>query len=374
MNLPVYFDHASTTPLRTEVLEAMMPFLTMYFGNASSRHHAYGWLAEEAIQNAINQIKTSLKANDKQLIFTSGATEAINTVLFGFASKNPKGHIVSLKTEHKATLACLEKLKKNGYLITYLPVNSQGNFEINDLKDAIKLHNCPVLFSLVWVNNETGLIHPISEIAALKSAYTFEIHVDASQAVGKIPMDLNLLSLDYFTYSAHKIYGPKGVGGIIAKNRIEKLIHGGGQQAEQRGGTLNTAAIVGFAKATQLATEETEAFLAHTQELQGILENTLKKDAEKFYIHANNSLRVSNISSIAVKNTDSEMLIQQLAHKFAITNGSACNAASTLPSHVLKAMNFSDAEAYSTIRVSFGWSNSSKQVVEFVELLTNSPN
>ena len=369
MILPAYFDHAATTPLLPEVLNAMMPYLTESYGNASSRHHAYGWLVEAAIEDSKTQILSCFQATNAQIVFTSGATEAINTVLFGFANKNPKGQIISLKTEHKATLACLDNLEEKGYQVSYLPVDQDGNFDFIDLEKTINAHPGLTLFSFLWVNNETGLVHPIEKIAALKANLSFEMHVDASQAVGKMPIQFKKLGIDYLTYSAHKIYGPKGIGAILSKNRISKMMFGGGQQSDQRGGTLNTPAIVGLAAATQIATDKIAAYIMHTGSLQTLFENALQEHLDVFQIHSKTSQRVSNITSLAISGTDSELILRQLAPKFALANGSACNAASTLPSHVLKAMGFSDEHAYSTIRISFGWQNTEEQVDEFVKMI-----
>jgi cysteine desulfurase len=369
LKLPVYFDHAATTPNLPEVMEAMMPYFTTHYGNASSRHHAYGWLAEEAIDESRSKISQSLNCESKQIIFTSGATEAINTVLFSFADLHPKGHIISLHTEHKATLECLNRLEKNGISISYLKVTSNGELDLLELENLIKSIKEPVLLSLLWANNETGLLHPIDEILALKKQYDFQIHVDASQAVGKISINLKELNLEYFTYSAHKIYGPKGIGALITKNPISKRIFGGSQQRDQRGGTLNTPLIVGMGEATKLAIFNQEKFNAHTQNLQNTLENGLKNHQECFSINSVEVQRVSNISNIAIKDHDSETLIQKLSNKFALSNGSACNAASTFPSHVLKAMGQTNQEAFSAIRISFGWENNVEQVLDFVEIL-----
>jgi cysteine desulfurase len=360
-------DHAATTPLLPEVLEAMLPYFTTHFGNASSRHHAYGWLAEEALENARNQISTAFKTDKKSIIFTSGATESINAVLFNFAKKNPKGCIISCKTEHKATLDCLEELESKDYSVKYLPINNAGEIDIEILKTELKNCTKKVLISLLWVNNETGIVHRIEHISALKKEFQFELHVDASQAVGKIPIDLKNVSIDYLTYSGHKIYGPKGIGILIVQNEIYKMIFGGSQQRNQRAGTLNMPAIVGIGIATELAFAHIEKYNTHTKALQTILEKGLGGISTEIKVNAGTANRVSNICNIAFAGQDSETLIQKLANKFAISNGSACNAASTLPSHVLKAMGQSDSEAFSAIRLSFGWENTEVDILDFIE-------
>jgi cysteine desulfurase len=367
LKLPVYFDHAATTPILPEVLDMMMPYFTTHYGNASSRHHAFGWLSEEAISEAKTTISQSLACDSNHIIFTSGATEAINTVLFGFADVNPSGHIISLQTEHKATLECLDQLEKTGFSVSYLKVNSNGELNLNELENLIKSIKKPVLLSLLWVNNETGLVHPIDEITELKKRLNFQLHLDATQAVGKILINLTALDIDYFTYSAHKIYGPKGIGALIAKKEISKRIFGGSQQRNQRGGTLNTPLVVGMAKATELAFQNLKKYINHTSFLQKTLENALLGRPECFSVNSNGANRISNISNIAILGQDSESLIQKISHQYAISNGSACNAANTLPSHVLKAMGQADQEAFSAIRLSFGWENTENQVLDFVE-------
>jgi cysteine desulfurase len=362
-------DHAATTPLLREVLESMLPFFTTHFGNASSRHHAYGWLAEEALENARNQISTAFETDKKSILFTSGATESINAVLFSFAKKNPKGYIISCKTEHKATLDCLEELESKGYSVKYLPVNNAGEIDVDFLKTTLISSKGATLLSLLWVNNETGLIHPIENISALKKELNFDLHIDASQAIGKISIDLKNLEIDYLTYSGHKIYGPKGIGVLIAQKEIQKMIFGGSQQRNQRAGTLNIPAIVGIGKATELAFVNIEKYNSHTKALQEHLENGMKSIAAAIKVNSETANRVSNISNLAFEGHDSETLIQKLANKFALSNGSACNAASTLPSHVLKAMGQTDSEAFSAIRFSFGWENTEEQIDEFLVLI-----
>jgi cysteine desulfurase len=369
LKLPVYFDHAATTPILPEVLDVMMPYFTTHYGNASSRHHAFGWLAEEALENANNQISKAFKINAKNIIFTSGATESINTILFSFAKKNPDGCIISCKTEHKATLDCLEELENTGYEVKYLPINYAGEIAIDFLKTMLKNCSGATLVSLLWVNNETGLQHPIDTISALKKEFDFEIHVDASQAVGKIPIDLQQLQIDYLTYSSHKIYGPKGIGVLISTKEIRKMIFGGSQQRNLRGGTLNIPAIVGIGKATEIAFEKIEKYNSHTKALQDKLESGLKGISATIKINSSEAKRITNISNIAIEGHDSETLIQKLSNKFALSNGSACNAASTFPSHVLKAMGQTDQEAFSAIRISFGWENNVEQVLDFIDIL-----
>jgi cysteine desulfurase len=369
LTLPIYFDYAATTPLDATVLEAMMPYFNLNFGNPSSRHHAYGWLAEEALTKAQMTVAGVLNTNEKSVFFTSGATESINTVLFGFVQKYPNAHIISCKTEHKATLVCLEQLALKGTKITYLQADSEGNIDLEQLKDILSKNTVPCVLSLLWANNETGLIHPIAEIASLKDLYKFHLHVDATQYFSKYGIDLQKTNIDFLSFSGHKIYGPKGIGGLFLRESLPALILGGGQQRNQRAGTQNMPAIVGLAAAALAQNSKKDQHFEHCLGLKQKFEAMLISANKNIKILAQNSPRAAHISAFLLPGHDAEDVINTLAHKFAISNGSACNSAAILPSHVLTAMGFTASEALSMLRVSFGLDNTLSQVESLAEAI-----
>ncbi len=366
MALPVYFDYAATTPLAPEVLNEMMPYFTENFGNAGSRHHAYGWLAEEAVDEAKEQIAKAFKCKKNEVVFTSGATESINLALKGFVDLNPDYQAISCVTEHKATLEVIGDLTKSNTKTILLEVNNQGEISLEKLE--AELQKGKSLVSIMWVNNETGLIHPISEIIKLKEKYDFVLHVDATQAVGKIPIDFS--DIDFLSFSAHKIYGPKGMGALLIKDgqNVNPQIVGGGQQRNLRSGTLNIPGIVGLGKSVELANNRIREFNTHCEKLRDCLEAEVLKIYPKSFVNCYDYQRVSNISNICFKGFDGEDLMRKL-HKVAISNGSACNSATTFPSHVLTAMGMSEADAFASLRFSFGWGNSEKDLEAFFENL-----
>lgn len=368
MALPIYLDYAATTPLVPEVLNEMMPYFTENFGNAGSRHHAYGWLAEEAVDEAKERIAKAFKCKKNEIIFTSGATESINLAIKGFVELNPEIQIISCVTEHKATLEVVADVAKRSIRTTLLEVNKEGEISLEKLETELRKGKS--LVSVMWVNNETGLIHPISEIIKLKEKYDFVLHVDATQALGKISVDFS--NIDFLSFSAHKIYGPKGMGALLIKDsqKIHPEILGGGQQRNLRSGTLNIPGIVGLGKAVELANNRIEEFNAHCETLKSIFESEILKIYSKAQINASNARRVSNISNICFEDFDGEDLMRKL-HKVAISNGSACNSANTFPSHVLTAMGKSEDDAFASLRFSFGWANSEKDLEVFFENVLN---
>jgi cysteine desulfurase len=366
--LPIYLDHAATTPVSTEVLEAMLPYFTENYGNPSSRHHAYGWLAEEAFDTAVEQISKTFKCKKKEVLFTSGATESINLALKGFFENKPETRLISFNTEHKATLEVAENLKRNGAQVSILEVKSSGELDLDVLESELKKGFG--LLSIMWVNNETGLIHPISEIIKLKEKYDFVLHVDATQAVGKLEIDIR--GIDLLSYSAHKIYGPKGIGALLVREgiKLSPQIVGGGQQRSLRSGTLNIPGIVGIGLATKLAQQNIEKYNQHCGSLKADFESRILKIFPKATINAADSSRVSNISNVCFTGYDGEDLMLKL-HKIAVSNGSACNSVTTFPSHVLIAMGLSSANAFASLRFSFSWGNSEKDLDVFFDNLLN---
>lgn len=354
MNYPIYLDYAATTPLDERVLESMLPFFTEHFGNAGSRQHTYGWVAVEAVATARQQVADCIGATAKEITFTSGATESINLAIKGViqAKKGEKRHVITISTEHKATLEVCKSLEDQGVEVTYLMVNSDGEIDLETLENAIQENT--VLISLLWGNNETGVIHPISKIAEIAHEREILVHVDATQAVGKIPVSVNELDIDLLSFSSHKIYGPKGVGVLFIKKGtlIFSQQQGGGQERNLRGGTLNVSGVVGFGEACSLAIENIDDN-RRIQELRELLEYSLIEKLPEIQINGKNTERLPHISSISFPDIDGEELLMRL-NKIAISNGSACNSAATEPSHVLKAMGLSDELAYASVRFSLG--------------------
>jgi len=354
----LYFDYNATTPCDQEVLEAMLPYFKEHFGNPSSSHHPYGWLAKSAVEEARSEIASALKTSPDALLFTSGATESINTILKGVARKNRKkrNHILTTRAEHKAVLDTCAALEAEGFEVTYLEVDPQGRIRMEDFRDALKPET--TLVAVMFANNETGVIQPLEEIAALCRANGSLLFSDTTQALGKVALDPVLDLVDYACFSAHKVYGPKGVG--LVYSNLEKgtpelpgLIQGGGQQKGQRGGTLNTPLIVGMARATSLAVENLSQEQGRLQNLRDRLDAGLS--AIELARSNNQSVeRLPNTSHFSFPYVDGTNLLNALSTKIAVSNGSACNSASVEPSHVLLAMGVERSLAYASLRLSIG--------------------
>lgn len=354
MNYPIYLDYAATTPLDKRVLKVMLPYFTQHFGNAGSRQHAYGWLAAEAVTTARQNVANCIGASEKEIVFTSGATEAINLAIKGIteASLGDKKHIITISTEHKATLEVCKSLENSGVEVSYLSVNTAGEISLEELKNAVQENT--ILITLLWGNNETGVIHPIKKVVEIAHESGVLVHVDATQTVGKLPVSVSELSVDLLSFSSHKIYGPKGIGALFIKKGtpVFSQQHGGGQERNLRGGTLNVSGIVGLGEACNLAVDEI-ADNNRIEELRNLLENLLSEKLPEIQINGRNADRLPHISNISFPNVDGEELLMRL-NKIAISNGSACNSAATEPSHVLKAMGLSDELAYASVRFSLG--------------------
>lgn len=358
----IYLDNNATTKIDPRVLETMMPFLTDNFANAASTH-PFGVSAHEAVKTARQQLADLLGCETHELVFTSGATEAINLALKGVAENyQSRGkHIITVQTEHKAVLDVCLYLEKRGYEVTYLPVRPAGSvgaglIDLNDLKAALRPDT--ILVSVMWVNNETGVIQPIEEIARLTHEAGALFMTDATQAVGKLPIDVDNLHIDLLTFSAHKFYGPKGIGGLFVRQRrphkikLEALLHGGGHERGLRSGTLNVPGIVGMGMAAELAP------VADAQEIKriGLLRDQLETELLTIpgtRVNGDRTNRLYNTTNIYFENCDSDALIMGL-EGIAVSNGSACTAASIDPSHVLLAMGLNETEAFSCLRFSLG--------------------
>jgi len=354
----IYLDYNSTSPVDPRVLETMLPWFTEKFGNAASRSHAYGWEAEEAVSIAREQIAKLIGSVKEEIIFTSGATESINLAIKGvaeaYASKG--NHIITCDTEHKAVLDTCAALEKKGITVTYLPVNEKGMIDLNDLQKAITPST--ILIALMYANNETGVVHPVKKIGAIAKEKKLLFFCDATQAVGKIPVDVLKDDIDLMAFSSHKIFGPKGVGALYVRRKnprvtIKAQIDGGRHERNMRSGTLNVPGIVGFGKAAELARLEMKKRQENLQLLRDKLENSLLQRG-RVKINGDSGHRLPSTGNLCFGGITGTNLLAAISKKIAVSSGSACTSASTDPSHVLNAMGLSDEEARNSIRFSLG--------------------
>ena len=365
----IYLDNNATTRIDPRVLKTMMPYLTDNFANAASTH-AFGLGANDAVKLARQQVAALIGAEMHEVVFTSGATEAINLAIKGVAEnyQNKGKHIITVQTEHTAVLDVCQYLENKGFEITYLPVQSDGLLDLEVLKSALRPDT--VLVSVMLVNNETGVIQPIREIAALTHEAGALFMTDGTQAIGKLQVDVDDLGIDLMPLSAHKFYGPKGVGALFIRQRrpwrvkVEALLHGGGHEGGKRSGTLNVAGIVGLGKAAELAQKEMKSDTSRISDIRNTLEKKLLQ-IEGTRINGNPENRLYNVTNILFEGCDSDALIMGL-NDIAISNGSACTSASIEPSHVLIAHGLSEMEAFSCLRFSLGRFNSVEEVVAVV--------
>lgn len=368
----IYFDNNATTPIDPRVLGAMLPFLTDNFANASSTHH-FGISANEAVKNARVQVANLICAEENEIVFTSGSTESINIALKGVAENYPaKGkHIVTVSTEHYAVLDTCKHLESKGYEVTYLPVNSFGFIDLNDLKNSLRADT--ILVCVMYANNETGVIQPVKEIAQLTHDAGALYMCDATQAVGKTPVDVDLLGIDLLCLSGHKMYAPKGVGALYVRQRINRvklsaLTHGGGHEKGLRSGTLNVPSIVAFGKACEISQQEMKQDAERISALRNELENELLK-IEGTFVNGKTDNRIFNTTNICFHGNDANVMIGRMKN-VAVSNGSACTAAVVEPSHVLVSMNVSDEDAFASIRFSLGKFNTENEVKAVVKIIS----
>lgn len=369
-NSIIYLDNNSTTPVDQRVLEAMMPFFINNFANANSTHQ-FGVGAYEAVKKARNQVADVIGAETNEIVFTSGATEAINIAIKGVVENySDKGkHIITVQTEHSAVLDTCKYLEKKGFEVTYLKVKSDGLIDLNELKDSLR--NDTVLVSVMYVNNETGVIQPIKEISDLAHNHNAFFMTDATQAVGKIELNVDDLGIDLLCFSGHKIYAPKGVGALYIRQRqnrikIPALFHGGGHERGLRSGTLNVPGIVALGKACELSQEELKSNADKIKSMRDYIESKLLLISNTF-INGNISHRLYNVTNICFVGADSEAVIMGLSNLennslIAVSNGSACTSASIEPSHVLIAMGLDENKAFNSIRISLGKFNTIKEL------------
>ncbi len=366
VHLPIYMDNHATTPLDPRVLEAMMPYLTTVFGNAASRNHSFGWEAEAAVEKAREQVAKLIGATAKEIIFTSGATESNNLAIKGIAEmyRERGNHIITQVTEHKATLDTCKRLEKYGYRVTYLPVKADGLIDLEDLKRA--MDDKTILVTIMIANNEIGVVQPVAEIGKLCHERGVIFHTDGVQAAGKIPVDVNAMNIDALSLSAHKIYGPKGVGALYVRRRnprvqISEQINGGGHERGMRSGTLNVPGIVGLGNACEIAREEMASEAKRLSALRDKLKAKLENSLD--YIHVNGSMenRLPGNLNVSFVYVEGESLLMGI-NDVAVSSGSACTSATLEPSYVLKALGLGDDVAHSSIRFGLGRFNTEAEV------------
>jgi cysteine desulfurase len=358
VKLPVYLDHNATTPCDPRVLEAMLPYFTEKFGNAASRNHFFGWESEEAVAMARERVAGLIGAEPKEIIFTSGATEGDNLAIKGvFEAYASKGnHIITAVTEHRAVLDTCLHLEQSGAEITWLPVTAEGLIRPEDLLAAIRPST--VLISIMYANNEIGVLQPIGEIGRIARAHRIAFFTDATQAVGKVPVDVNRDGIDLMAFSAHKIYGPKGVGALYVRRkdpriRLKAQMDGGGHERGMRSGTLNTPGIVGFGKACELCGLEMGSDNRRIEVLRDRLEAALL-GLEAVYVNGNRIHRLPQMTNLSFDHVNGDALLAALNKDIALSSGSACTSASPEPSYVLKALGLEDGLAHSSLRFGLG--------------------
>jgi len=366
LKLPIYLDNNSTTPMDPRVLEAMTPYFLEDYGNAASRNHPFGWKAEEAVDYAREQVAKLIGADPKEIIFTSGATEGDNLGIKGvFEMYAQKGnHIITATTEHKAVLDTCKHLEKLGGEVTYLQVRPDGMIDLKELETAIR--PTTILISIMWANNEIGTVMPIREISAIAKKHGVLLFTDATQAVGKIPVDVNKDGIDVMAFTAHKMYGPKGVGALYVRRKNPRVkvtaqMDGGGHERGMRSGTLNVPGIVGMGKACELCLQDMEADTKRISKMRDKLETSLML-LEEAYINGSTEHRLPHVTNISFKHVEGEGLLMGFNKNIALSSGSACTSASLEPSYVLKALGLGDDLAHSSLRFGLGRFTTDEQI------------
>jgi cysteine desulfurase len=354
LKLPIYLDNNATTPMDPRVLDVMTPYFLQHFGNAASRNHPFGWQAEEAVDYAREQVAKLIGADPKEIIFTSGATEGDNLGIKGvyemYASKG--NHIITATTEHKAVLDTCKHIEKTGGEVTYLKVQPDGLIDLKELEAAIK--PTTILIAIMYANNEIGTVMPIKEISAIARKHGVLVFTDGTQAVGKIPVDVNKDGIDLMAFTAHKMYGPKGVGALYVRRKNPRVkvtaqMDGGGHERGMRSGTLNVPGIVGFGKACEICMLDMEEDSKRIIKMRNYLEAELMK-LEEAYINGSTEHRLPHVTNISFKHVEGEGLLMGFNKNIALSSGSACTSASLEPSYVLKALGLGDDLAHSSLR------------------------
>ena len=366
VKLPIYMDNHATTPMDPRVLEEMLPYFMEKFGNAASRNHSFGWIAEEGTETARERIAKLIGATTKEIIFTSGATESDNLAIKGVAEmyKEKGNHIITAVTEHKAVLDTCKRLEKYGYRVTYLPVQKDGLIDLDDLKRA--MDEKTILVTIMTANNEIGVVQPIAGIGKLCRERGVIFHTDSTQAVGKIPIDVNKQNIDLASVSAHKMYGPKGVGALYVRRKnprvqISAIIDGGGHERGMRSGTLNVPGIVGLGKACAIATEDMPKESCRLAGLRNRLKDRIMGQLDECYINGSMEHRLPGNLNISFAYVEGESLLMGI-NDVAVSSGSACTSATLEPSYVLKALGAGDDLAHSSIRFGLGRFNTEAEV------------
>ncbi len=371
----IYLDNNSTTPADPRVVETMLPYFYEIPGNAASRSHPFGWKAEEAVDYAREQIANLIEVDSKEIIFTSGATEADNLGLKGaFEMYKRKGnHIITLETEHKAVLDACKKIEKMGGDVTYLKVQRDGLVDLGDLENAIT--DKTIMISIMWANNETGVIQPMKEIGDLCAKHGVLFMSDATQAVGKIPVLPKEVGVHIMAFTGHKMYGPKGVGALFVNRKNPRVkvtaqMDGGGHERGMRSGTLNVTGIVGFGKAAEIAKKEMHADAERLSKLRDKLEKGFLEALEEVYVNGNTEHRMPHVTNISFKHVEGEGLMMTFNQNVAVSSGSACTSASLEPSYVLIALGLGDDLAHSSIRFSLGRFTTDEEIDTTLEMIT----
>src|SRR6266576_3828403 len=366
LKLPIYMDYHATTPCDPRVFETMRPYFTEIFGNAASRNHQFGWEAEEAIENARKQVADLISASSKEIVLTSGATESDNLAIKGVAEMYYErgDHIITAVTEHKAVLDSCKKLEKRGFRVTYLPVGSDGLISPDDIKNAIT--DKTILVTIMMANNEIGVIQPIAEIGKVCKEKGVVFHTDATQAIGKVPFNVNELNVDLASFSAHKIYGPKGVGGLYVRRKNPRVVlvpmmDGGGHERGMRSGTLNVTGIVGLGKACELAQQEMPEESKKMSALRDRLRAGLEAKLDEVFINGSMEHRLPNNLNMSFAYVEGESLLMGI-NDIAVSSGSACTSATLEPSYVLKALGVGEDLAHTSIRFGLGRFNTQEEV------------
>lgn len=374
----IYLDHNATTPCDPRVVETMLPYFTEKFGNAASRSHEFGWVAEEAVDYAREQLAALIEVDARELIFTSGATESDNLALKGaFEMYARKGkHLITVKTEHKAVLDSCRRIEKMGGEVTYLDVDSQGMIDLEALEAAIRPDT--IMVAVMWANNETGVIQPMKEIGEICARHGVLFFSDATQAVGKIPVKPKEVGVHLMAMSAHKMYGPKGVGALFVNRKAPRVkvtaqMDGGGHERGMRSGTLNVTGIVGFGRAAEIARKEMAEEAQRLSRLRDRLEQGLLK-LEESYVNGNPASRMPHVANISFKHVEGEGLMMTFNKEIAVSSGSACTSASLEPSYVLIAMGLGDDLAHSSIRFSLGRFTTEEEIDRAVAAVTKGVN
>ncbi len=367
MKLPIYLDNHATTPMDPRVLEAMMPAYTTAFGNAASRTHSFGWEAQKMVDKGRQQIAHFIGATPDEIVFTSGTTESNNMALKGIAEnyKDRGKHIITQVTEHKAVLDSAKYLQSQGYQVTYLPVDRTGRISLNDLKKAITDET--ILISIMFANNEIGTVQPIKEIGEIAKEHNIIFHCDAAQATGKIKIDVKELGVDILGFSAHKMYGPKGIGALYVRRRspqvrLAALIHGGGHERGMRSGTLNVPLIAAFGECCEVAGRDLEKEIAHSRHLRDKLQKALTHSLENSVVNGHPDHRLPNNLNISFPYVDGAELMAALTDEIAVSSGSACTSASVEPSFVLRACGVDEVVALTSIRFGVGRFNTEPEI------------